>query len=52
MESACAFILNIKSSDLKMNDEEFNKKREQYRKMYEDKENKNKNKFNNSPKLN
>ena len=38
MESACTFILNIKSSDLKMNENEFNKKRELYRKAYEDKE--------------
>ena len=38
MESACKFILNIKSSDLKMNDEEFIKKRELCRKKYEEKD--------------
>ena len=52
MESALEFILNIKGSDLKMNNEEFNKKRELHRKMLEEKDkNKNIYKFNN-PKLN
>ena len=38
MESACTFIKNIKSSDLKMEEKEFNEKREKYRKKYERKE--------------
>ena len=37
MESACSFILNIKCSDLKMEEKEFNEKREKYRKKYESK---------------
>ena len=53
MESGCNFILNIKSSDLKMKDDEFNKKREIYKKMYEEKEFRNKNKIKiNNTKLN
>ena len=53
MESGCNFILNIKSSDLKMKDDEFNKKREKYKKMYEEKEFRNKNKIKiNNTKLN
>ena len=38
MESACTFIKNIKSSDLKMEEKEFNEKREKYRRKYERKE--------------
>ena len=38
MESACTFIKNIKSSDLKMEEKEFNEKREKYRRKYETKE--------------
>ena len=38
MESACTFIKNIKSSDLKMEEKEFNEKREKYRRKYEKKE--------------
>ena len=38
MESACTYILHIKASDLKMNEEEFNKKREEYAKMYNDRD--------------
>ena len=42
MESACTYILNIKGSDFKMDNEEFNKLREQYAKNIEDKDFKNK----------
>ena len=53
MESGCNFILNIKSSDFKMKEDEFNKKREIYKKMYEEKEFRNKNKIKiNNTKLN
>ena len=38
MESAYAFIKNIKGSDLKMDEKEFNEKREKYRKKYERKD--------------
>ena len=37
MESASTFILNMKSSYLKISNEEFNKNRELYRKIYEEK---------------
>ena len=53
MESGCNFILNIKSSDFKMKEDEFNKKREKYKKIYEEKEFRNKNKIKiNNTKLN
>ena len=35
MESACTFILNIKSADLKMDEKEFNEKRDKSKKKYE-----------------
>ena len=35
MESACTFILNIKSSDLKIDENEFNKNMAKYKKKYE-----------------
>ena len=37
MESASSFILNIKGRDLKMDENEFNQKREKYKKKYESK---------------
>ena len=38
MESACTYILHIKASDFKMNEEEFNNKRNEYAKIYENKD--------------
>jgi hypothetical protein len=38
MESACTYILHIKASDFKMNEEEFNHKRNEYAKIYENKD--------------
>ena len=37
MESASSFILNIKGKDLKMDENEFEQKREKYKKKYENK---------------
>ena len=47
IESACNFILNMKGSDLKLSDDEFNSKRELYLKINEEKLEKNINKINN-----
>ena len=41
MESACTFILNIKSSDLKIDEKEFLQKKELYKKIHENKEKEN-----------